>query len=217
VTDRDTARLALDASADLHRRVAADRAETVAEAARTMRAALDRGGTVFFFGNGGSATDAQHAAEELVGRFSREVVRTGLRAVALTADSAVLTAVANDFGYAEVFARQVEALGRKGDVAVGITTSGASANVNHALARARELGLATVALTGRDGGETGRLVDVHVNVPHDEPARVQEVHRTILHVLCGLIEKGKGQRAQGKGKSEGKGRRAQGKGKTRAT
>jgi D-sedoheptulose 7-phosphate isomerase len=96
--------------------------------------------------------------------------------------------VANDRGYADVFARQIDALGRRGDVAIGITTSGASANVNEALARARAAGLRTIGLTGGDGGETGRIVDVHVNVPHDRPARVQEVHRTLLHALCELVE-----------------------------
>ena len=189
MSDHDEACAGLEASAALHRLVAERGVDAIVRAAGAIRAALDQGGQALFFGNGGSATDAQHAAEELVGRFSREVVRPGLRAVALTADSAILTAVANDFGYAEVFARQVEALGRAGDVAVGITTSGASANVNRALQRAREQGLVTIALTGRDGGETGRLVDVHVNVPHDEPARVQEVHRTILHLICGLVER----------------------------
>jgi D-sedoheptulose 7-phosphate isomerase len=200
VSEQDDARAVLEASAALHRRVAADGVDAIVTAAAGIRRALEQGGQVLFFGNGGSATDAQHAAEELVGRFSHDVVRGGLRAIALTADSAILTAVANDFGYTEVFARQVEALGRRGDVAVGITTSGASANVNRALVRARELGLVTMALTGRDGGETGRLVDVHVNVPDDVPARVQEVHRTILHIVCGLVE---GQRAKGEGQGSG--------------
>jgi D-sedoheptulose 7-phosphate isomerase len=187
VADVDVVRAALGEAADLHRRVSAEQAEAVVRAAAAMRAAIGGGKQVLVFGNGGSATDAQHFAAELVGRFGRE--RRGLPVVALTADSAILTSVANDYGYEQVFARQVEALGRAGDVAMGITTSGTSANVNRALRRAREAGLLTVGLTGRDGGETARLVDVHVNVPGVTSAQVQEVHRTVLHVMCELIER----------------------------
>lgn len=186
MTERDVVRVALGEAADLHRRVMEDRADAIAQAAMMMRRALEAGQTVLVFGNGGSATDAQHFAAELVGRFERE--RRGMAVVALSADTAVLTAVANDFGFERVFSRQIEALGRPGDVAVGITTSGTSANVNRALAKARDAGLKTIGLTGRDGGETGRLVDVHVNVPGVTSARVQEVHRTVLHVMCELIE-----------------------------
>jgi D-sedoheptulose 7-phosphate isomerase len=188
VSDIDVARAALEASAALHRRVAADAVEPVARAGGVLRAAVAEGRRVLAFGNGGSATDAAHFATELVGRFRRE--RRGWPAMALTSDAAVLTSIANDYGYDAVFARQVEALGQAGDVAVGITTSGTSANVNAGLVRARELGLLTVGLTGRDGGGTGRLVDVHVNVPGDDTARIQEVHRTVIHVWCELIEEG---------------------------
>ena len=174
-------------AADLHRRVSVEQAETIVQAAQMIRRALDAGQKVLVFGNGGSATDAQHFAAELVGRYLRE--RKGLAAMALTADTAILTAVANDFGYDHVFSRQIEALGHAGDVAMGITTTGSSANVNRGLARARAEGLKTIGLTGRDGGETGRLVDVHVNVPGTSSAQVQEVHRTVLHVLCDLIER----------------------------
>jgi len=186
VADLDRVRAALGEAADLHRRVSVEQAERIVDAARVMRQAIDEGKQVLVFGNGGSATDAQHFAAELVGRFGRE--RRGLPVIALTADSAILTSVANDYGFEHVFARQVEALGRAGDVAMGITTSGTSANVNRALRRAREAGLSTVGLTGRDGGETGGLVDVHVNVPGVTAAQVQEVHRTVLHVMCELIE-----------------------------
>ncbi len=140
------------------------------------------------FGNGGSAADAQHLAAELVGRFVRE--RSGLPAVALTTDTSVLTSVANDFGFDRVFVRQIEALGRPGDVALGISTSGGSANVRGALEAARAGGLATIALTGSDGGAIGRAADIHVNVPDESPARVQEVHRTLIHAMCELIEGG---------------------------
>jgi D-sedoheptulose 7-phosphate isomerase len=187
VTEIDVVRVALGEAADLHRRVSAEQAEAIVKAARAMREAVGERRRVLVFGNGGSATDAQHFAAELVGRFGRE--RTGLPVVALTADTAVLTSVANDYGYDEVFARQVEALGQAGDVAMGITTSGTSANVNRALRRARAAGLVTVGLTGRDGGETGGLVDIHVNVPGVTSAQVQEVHRTVLHVMCELIER----------------------------
>ena len=149
-------------------------------------AAVRGGGKVLVFGNGGSAADAQHVAAELVGRFLRE--RQAVAAVALSADTAVLTAVANDTGFERVFARQIEALARPGDVAVGISTSGASKNVVAALEAARQAGAATVALTGRDGGEAGRVSDIHVNVPETDTARVQEVHRTLLHILCELVE-----------------------------
>jgi D-sedoheptulose 7-phosphate isomerase len=180
--------MAFEAAAARHAGLAADAAalDAVVRAARRLREAIRAGRTVLVFGNGGSATDAQHLAAELVGRFRRE--RQGWPAVALTADAAVLTSVANDYGYDAVFARQVEALGRPGDVAVGITTSGASPNVNAGLERARALGLVTIGLTGRDGGATAALVDEHVNVPGDDTARIQEVHRTILHVWCELIE-----------------------------
>jgi D-sedoheptulose 7-phosphate isomerase len=186
VTEAEIVRAALEKAADLHRTVARDGADAIVKAALMMRAAIDAGGQVLAFGNGGSATDAQHFAAELVGRFARE--RRAWPVVALTADSAVLTAVANDYGFDRVFARQVEALGRPGDVALGITTSGASANVNAALRRARQAGLGTVGLTGRNGGETAGLVDVNINVPGGTSADVQEVHRTVLHVMCELIE-----------------------------
>ena len=188
MTDLEVVRAALTHAAELHQRVSAEQSEAIVDAARAVLTAIDGGRKVLVFGNGGSATDAQHFATELVGRFARE--RRGLPVIALTADSAILTAVANDYGFERVFARQVEALGTAGDVAIGITTSGTSANVNQALRQARAAGLVTVGLTGRDGGETRALVDVHVNVPGDTSWEVQEVHRTVLHVMCELIERG---------------------------
>ena len=187
-TERDLAAAAFETTAALHREWVAAHSGELIRAAALMSAAIDRGGRVLSFGNGGSAMDAQHLAGELVGRFVKE--RGALAGLALTADAGIVTAVANDYGFDAVFVRQVEAHGRAGDVAVGITTSGASANVTKALVRARELGLATIALTGKDGGETGRVADVHLNVPSNSTPRVQEVHRTILHVLCELIERG---------------------------
>jgi phosphoheptose isomerase len=171
----------------LHRRVMEADHGPVLEAAAAIVRAMGSGCTVFAFGNGGSAADAQHVASELVGRFERE--RRGLAAIALTTDASVLTSVSNDYGFERVFARQIEALGRVGDVAMGITTSGASPNVVAAFEAARGRRLQTIALTGRDGGAAGRAADIHINVPADSTARVQEVHRTLLHVICDLVEK----------------------------
>jgi D-sedoheptulose 7-phosphate isomerase len=171
----------------LHERVKNGDSRSVLDAAAAITISLRSGGKVLIFGNGGSASDAQHAAAELVGRFARE--RAGLAAVALTTDTSVLTSVANDYGYERVFARQNEALGRPDDVALGITTSGASANIVAALIVARERGLKTIALTGSDGGAAGKAADLHVNVPSGSTPRVQEVHRTLLHVICDLVER----------------------------
>jgi len=171
----------------LHERVKRADPAPVLAAVTSVRTALEAGGKLLICGNGGSAADAQHAAAELVGRFARE--RTGLAAVALTSDSSIVTSVANDYGYDRIFARQIEALGRPGDVALGISTSGGSANVVAALGAARRAGLKTIALTGRDGGVVGREADIHINVPSDSTPRVQEVHRTLLHVLCDLVER----------------------------
>ena len=140
------------------------------------------------FGNGGSAADAQHFAADLVGRFQRE--RRALAAVALTTDTSILTAIGNDYTYDRVFARQVEALGEPGDVAFGITTSGGSTNVIEAFRVAKARQLTTIALTGRDGGDAGRMADIHLNVPDPSTARAQEVHRTLLHAICEVVEGG---------------------------
>ena len=171
----------------LHERVKQSDPQPVLAAAAAIVEALGRGGKLLLFGNGGSAADAQHVAAELVGRF--QATRAALSAIALTTDTSVLTSVANDEAFASVFARQIEALGREGDVALGISTSGRSPNVVSALDAARTRGLRTIALTGRDGGAVGRAVEIHINVPSDSTARVQEVHRTLLHVICDLVER----------------------------
>jgi D-sedoheptulose 7-phosphate isomerase len=175
-------------AASAHQRFAARGLGNVAAVAAEIRRALDAGHKLLAFGNGGSATDAQHLAAELAGRF--EIERQALAAVALTADTAVITALANDYGYEQVFVRQLQALGQKGDVAFGISTSGRSRNVEAALAAARARGLVTIALTGRDGGTMGAGADIHLNVAEESTARIQEVHRTILHALCALVERG---------------------------
>ena len=177
---------ALAATIALHAQMN-DHAQPVLDAAAAIVAALAGGGKLLVFGNGGSAADAQHTAADLVGRFQRE--RIALAAIALTADTSVLTAVGNDESYERVFARQVEALGREGDVALGISTSGTSPNIVAGLVAARERGLQTIALTGADGGPVGRAAAIHVNVPSASAARVQEVHRTLLHVICDVVER----------------------------
>jgi len=176
----------LEEAARMHDEVRRRDLTPVLRAVEALERAFARGGKVLLFGNGGSAADAQHFAAELVGRFQR--IRAARAAVALSADASVVTAIANDEGYERVFARQIEALGAPGDVAVAISTSGASRNVLAALAAARTRGLATVALTGRDGGAAAAAADIHVNVPHASAARVQEVHRTLMHAICALVE-----------------------------
>ena len=160
--------------------------ERIADVAREICRSLESGHKVLLFGNGGSAADAQHLAAEWVGRFSRE--RRPLAALALTTDTSILTAVGNDHGFEQVFARQVRALGCRGDVSIGISTSGNSPNVCAANAAAREMGLITVGLTGGGGGRLGAEVQYHINVAHRTPARVQEVHIMVGHILCELVE-----------------------------
>ena len=159
----------------------------IVNAAAAMSSALARGGKMLVFGNGGSAADSQHLAAELVGRFMRE--RQALAVIALTTDTSVLTAVGNDYTYERVFARQMEALGRPGDVALAISTSGGSPNVVAALTVAKAREMTMIGLTGGDGGLIGRMVDIHINVPGRSSPRVQEVHRTILHVMCEIMER----------------------------
>ena len=164
-------------------------APQIAEAGRRIAQCLTHGHKILACGNGGSASDAQHFATEIVGRFERE--RHALPAIALTADSAILTAVANDYGYAAVFERQVQALGQAGDLLLAISTSGNSASVVQAMDAARAKGLACLALTGRDGGRMAAILsdqDLEIRVPSESTARIQEVHILILHSLCDLID-----------------------------
>jgi D-sedoheptulose 7-phosphate isomerase len=150
-------------------------------------ASLKAGHKILFFGNGGSAADAQHLATELTVRYKQD--RAPMAALALTTDTSTLTAAANDFGFQDLFARQVHALGRPGDVAIGISTSGRSENVNRALNTARNLGLTAAALGGRDGGPMRDIADPILIVPSDDTARIQEMHILIGHMLCGALEK----------------------------
>lgn len=162
----------------------------VEEAAASAVAALREGGKLLVCGNGGSAADAQHLAAELVNRLGKEFERPAIAAVALTTDTSLLTAYANDYGFDGVFARQVEALGRPGDVLVAISTSGNSENLCRAAEAAREHELSSIALLGGDGGRLAGLVDRAIVVPSADAQHVQEAHGVVVHLLCGMIERG---------------------------
>ncbi len=176
-------------SADLKYQSAQGLSKPIAAAVQAILVSVTSGGKVLACGNGGSAADAQHFAAEFVGRFERE--RPELGAVALTTDSSILTAVANDYGYEQVFARQVRALGLAGDVLLAISTSGNSASVLAAVEAAHAREMTVVALTGRGGGKMAgalRETDVHICVPHERTARIQEVHLLTLHCLCDGVD-----------------------------
>jgi len=183
-----TARLA-EAVAEanqLKNRLVTEQAEQVVEAARVLAGTLQGGGKILLFGNGGSAADAQHLAAEFVNRFRIE--RPPLAALALTTDTSILTSIANDYDFLEVFAKQVRALGRPGDAALGLSTSGNSANVVKALEVARQMGLKTLALSGGEGGPVARAAELAIVIPSRSTPRIQEVHITIGHVLCDLVD-----------------------------
>ncbi len=176
-------------SAQLKRDAAEALAPVIARAATVMTECLLADGKVLACGNGGSASDAQHFAAELVGRFERE--RPELPALSLATDTSLLTAIANDYAFEHVFAKQVRALGAHGDVLLAISTSGNSANVVAAIAAAHERDMRIVALTGRDGGQIGRMLkagDVNICVPHERTARIQEVHLLAIHCICDAID-----------------------------
>jgi len=147
---------------------------------------LKKKGKVILFGNGGSASDSQHIAAEFVGRFKKD--RNALAAIALTTNTSILTALANDYGYEIVFAKQIEALGEKNDVAIGLSTSGKAKNVVLGIKQAKKMGLKTIALTGTDGGELVKLADISLVVPSSVTARTQEAHITVGHIVCELVE-----------------------------
>ena len=176
----------LRSSARVHEETATILSAEIAQAAQLIIDSLENGGKLALCGNGGSAADAQHIAAELVGRFQME--RRPLPAVALTTDTSVLTGIGNDYGFSDVFRKQVEALLGAGDVLIALTTSGNSPNCLEAVRAARERGVTTVALTGAGGGEIARQVDLALIVPHEQTARIQETHITIGHALCELVE-----------------------------
>ena len=186
---RDEARSYLEESAAVTARSFEGCVDDVISAAEILSASLHRGGKVLICGNGGSAADAQHLAAELVSCLSRDNLRGALAAVALTTDTSILTAIANDFGYEGVFERQVEALGRPGDAVIGISTSGNSANVVRALERGRRQGMRAIAITGEDGGKMAPAADVTVRVPSSHPGHIQEAQTAIEHLLATLVER----------------------------
>ena len=157
-----------------------------AQVVHICRECLKHDGKILFFGNGGSASDAQHLATELTVRYVKN--RPAMAAIALTTDTSALTAIGNDFGFDDLFSRQVEGLCRKNDVVIGISTSGTSPNVIKGLEKAREIGAKTIGLGGRDGSVLTELCDVSLIIPHDETARIQEMHITLGHALCQALE-----------------------------
>lgn len=179
-------RASLARLAALAERVATEQAGAVADLAMRFETVLRGGGTLFFAGNGGSAADAQHIAAEYVVRY--QTTRPGLSALALTTDTSVLTACANDLGFDEVFARQVEALARPGDLLVLHSTSGESPNVIRAAQSAKARGVPVVAFLGKSGGQLKALADVAIVVPADETARIQELHLALEHIICDIVE-----------------------------
>jgi len=173
-------------SADIKLRFAKESVAEVEEAASIILKSLKSGGKILIFGNGGSAADSQHIAAEFVNRYSRE--RKALSALALTTDSSILTSIPNDGSFEDVFSRQIEALGNKGDVAWGLTTSGKSGNILKAFKTARALGLRTIAFTGQDKSRVEKAADCCVSVPSKSTPRVQELHITLAHIVCELVE-----------------------------
>ncbi len=178
----------LEESAQLKRAVAHDLADKIATAAQMIIDAYKEGGKVLLIGNGGSAADAQHLAAELIGRFKLE--RKGLAAIALTTDTSVLTALANDYSYDSVFSRQIEALADDKDVLVAISTSGTSPNILKAVEAAYSRGIKVIGLTGEDSGNLMEVADLTLAVPSRNTPRIQEAHITIGHIICNLVEKG---------------------------
>ena len=178
----------LQESANLKRVMAQDLSDVIADAAQIILNTYKAGKKVLLIGNGGSAADAQHIAAELAGRFRLE--RTGLPAIALTTNTSVLTALANDYGYDTVFSRQLEALANDKDVLIAITTSGTSPNILKAVETAHSKGVIVIGLTGEAGGKLKDRADLTIMVPSDDTARIQEAHITIGHIICHLVEKG---------------------------
>jgi D-sedoheptulose 7-phosphate isomerase len=174
-------------SAELKRKVAETMADSIARAIDVISNALKSGKKVLLMGNGGSAADAQHIAGELVGRFKKE--RKAIPAISLSTDTSILTAIGNDYGFEKIFERQVEALGEKGDVVIGISTSGNSENIYRAMKLSREMGLKTISLLGNDGGKIKELSDIALIVPSKNTPRIQEAHITIGHIICEGVEK----------------------------
>ena len=176
----------LNISADLKKTVAETLSSEILDAAQKIQGRLEAGGKLLLMGNGGSAGDAQHIAAELVGRFKKE--RKAIPALALTVDTSSLTAIGNDYGFDTIFERQVEALANKNDTVIGISTSGNSENVVRAVNKANSIGAFTIGLLGNDGGKLKDAVNLPIIIPSNDTARIQEVHITIGHIICEIIE-----------------------------
>ena len=179
----------LDASAETKKKILETCPDKIIKAVDIIIGALNNKKKLLFCGNGGSAADSQHLSTEFVIRMNPTIKRPGIASIALTTDSSMLTAGANDLGYDNVFARAVEALGNTGDVLVGISTSGKSESVNNAFKMAKTKGMSTIALLGKDGGTSKNLVDLAIIVPSNDTQRIQEGHITIGHIICGLVER----------------------------
>lgn len=173
-------------SAEVKNRFLKENLSRLLDVVKLISHCFEAGNKLFFFGNGGSAADAQHLAAEFVNRYIMD--RPPLPAIALTTDTSILTSISNDFSFSEVFAKQLKALGKEGDVAVGISTSGTSPNIIKAFEVAKEMGMKTIALTGNDGGSLVKIADVSLVVPSSSTPRIQEVHILIGHILCELVE-----------------------------
>ncbi len=176
----------LNISADLKKTVAETLSSEILDAAQKIQGRLEAGGKLLLMGNGGSAGDAQHIAAELVGRFKKE--RKAMPALALTVDTSSLTALGNDYGFDTIFERQVEALANKNDTVIGISTSGNSENVVRAVNKANSIGAFTIGLLGNEGGRLKEAVNLSIIIPSNDTARIQEVHITIGHIICEIIE-----------------------------
>lgn len=185
---KDIIKNLIEESIDVKKALIKDQVGNIESAALAMMAAVRSGNKILIFGNGGSAADSQHMAAELVGRFKKE--RSAIPALSLTTDTSILTALANDYGYDVIFSRQIEANGKKGDIAFGISTSGNSKNVIAAIKKAQAAGLRTICLAGCDGGALKKDCEISIVVNSKDTARVQESHITIIHILCQLIEDG---------------------------
>jgi D-sedoheptulose 7-phosphate isomerase len=179
----------LNSSAETKKKILAECARDIGKAVDLLIDALNKKKKILLCGNGGSAADSQHIATEFVIRMSHELQRPAIPAIALTTDSSNLTAGSNDLGFENVFARSIEALGNAGDVLIALSTSGNSENILRALRKAREKGLLTIGLLGKDGGRAKPLCDHAIVVPSDDTQRIQEGHITIGHILCGLVER----------------------------
>lgn len=167
-------------------RLLKDQIDNIKKLADMILETVKKGSKIFVFGNGGSASDSIHIAAELVGRFQKE--RRALPAIALCSNVAVLTALANDYGFERIFERQIEALGKKGDLVIGISTSGRSKNVIRGILKASKMSMKTVVLTGKTEGDLSRIADLSIRVPSDNTPRIQEAHITICHIACELVE-----------------------------